>query len=115
MRQTSHEAEPPWPAGIKGQVPQDPGGGPRNLRGRDLTGRHGFVTYLFARGAVAQLEEHLNGIQGVRGSSPLSSTKVWQELQEVGSLRVAGLLAFWGFVYHFFTTRKIIEQIYRVS
>ena len=26
------------------------------------------------RGAVAQLEEYLNGIQGVRGSSPLSST-----------------------------------------
>lgn len=25
-------------------------------------------------GAVAQLEEHLNGIQGARGSSPLSST-----------------------------------------
>ena len=25
-------------------------------------------------GAVAQLEEYLNGIQGVRGSSPLSST-----------------------------------------
>jgi prevent-host-death family protein len=27
-------------------------------------------------GAVAQLEEHLNGIQGARGSSPLSSTPI---------------------------------------
>jgi hypothetical protein len=76
MRRVSHGATHPWPVGIKGKAPQDLGGGPRNLRRQDLTGRHGFVTYLFGRGAVAQLEEHLNGIQGVRGSNPLSSTKI---------------------------------------
>jgi hypothetical protein len=83
MRRVSHGATHPWPVGIKGKAPQDLGGGPRNLRRQDLTGRHGFVTYLFGRGAVAQLEEHLNGIQGVRGSNPLSSTKFWQLLRQV--------------------------------
>jgi hypothetical protein len=29
------------------------------------------------RGAIAQLEEHLHGMQGVRGSSPRSSTRTW--------------------------------------
>lgn len=56
------------------------------MRGRDLTGRHAFVYYLFARGAVAQLEEHLNGIQGVRGSSPLSSTKDFKGLANLLTL-----------------------------
>ena len=32
------------------------------------------------RGAVAQLEEYLNGIQGVRGSNPLSSTNFFNRL-----------------------------------
>jgi hypothetical protein len=63
-----------------GQASHDLGGGPINLRRQDLTGRHGFVTYLFGRGAVAQLEEHLNGIQGVRGSNPLSSTNNFKGL-----------------------------------
>ena len=58
----------------------DPKGGKLNLRRKDLTGRRGFVNYLSARGAVAQLEEHLNGIQGVRGSNPLSSTKDFKGL-----------------------------------
>ncbi len=40
-----------------------------------LTASGAFVTK-FGSGAVAQLEEHLNGIQGVRGSNPLSSTKI---------------------------------------
>jgi prevent-host-death family protein len=35
-------------------------------------------------GAVAQLEEHLNGIQGARGSSPLSSTPSPPETLHVG-------------------------------
>ena len=71
--------------------------GTRNLRRKDLTGRHAFVTYLAARGAVAQLEEHLNGIQGVRGSNPLSSTKFWKGLQEVDRRHAVSLLVFWGF------------------
>ena len=40
-------------------------------------------------GAVAQLGEHHNGIVGVKGSSPFSSTK-----QEAGSL--SGQLPFFG-------------------
>ena len=32
---------------------------------------------LASRGAVVQLGERLNGIQEVRGSTPLGSTKVW--------------------------------------
>lgn len=36
--------------------------------------RSGFRT--LQRGAVAQLEEYLNGIQGVVGSNPISSTNI---------------------------------------
>jgi hypothetical protein len=32
------------------------------------------LSFPLRRGAIAQLEERLNGIQKVRGSSPLSST-----------------------------------------
>src|SRR4051794_34769266 len=39
---------------------------------RLLAGRH-FLPSMF--GAVAQLVAHLHGMQGVRGSSPLSSTE----------------------------------------
>jgi hypothetical protein len=46
-----------------------------NLPLEVLTGCRRFVNYIFGRGAVAQLEERLNGIQEVRGSTPLSSTK----------------------------------------
>jgi hypothetical protein len=45
-----------------------------------LTGPSSFVKKNHGRGAVAQLEEHLNGIQGVRGSNPLSSTNNLDEL-----------------------------------
>src|SRR5258707_14040221 len=34
----------------------------------------GPLIYSAIRGAIAQLEEHLHGMQGVRGSSPRSST-----------------------------------------
>jgi hypothetical protein len=34
-----------------------------------------FSLYLNSVGGVAQLGEHLNGIQGVRGSNPLTSKK----------------------------------------
>ncbi len=95
----------PWPAGIERQAPQDLGGGPRNLRRQDLTGRHGFVTYSFGRGAVAQLEEHLNGIQGVRGSNPLSSTKFWQRLSGVGNLQGVSPFCFGTDIYLLFTTK----------
>ena len=37
-----------------------------------------------AHGVVAQLVDHLHGIQGVVGSSPISSTKVAKDL--VGTL-----------------------------
>ncbi len=47
--------------------------GAAKIVGRGLTAPRGFDNF-FGRGAVAQLEEHLNGIQGVRGSNPLSST-----------------------------------------
>jgi hypothetical protein len=50
--------------------------------------RHGTVCGRVARpGAIAQLVEHLHGMQGVRGSSPLSSTlKAFFELKlRVGS------------------------------
>ena len=36
-------------------------------------------------GAVAQLEEHLHGMQGARGSSPLSSTPSQPEVVSVGA------------------------------
>jgi hypothetical protein len=59
------------------------------MRGQSLTGhtevsdrflseastRDLVLTFRLRRGAIAQLGERLNGIQKVRGSSPLSSTK----------------------------------------
>jgi hypothetical protein len=53
-------------------------------------------------------------MQEVRGSSPLISTMIRKELQEVGNRGVAGLFVFPATVYHFFTTRYIVSQIYRV-
>ena len=43
---------------------------------------HGNQEYviLYARGAVAQLGERLNGIQEVVGSIPISSTIIYQAL-----------------------------------
>ena len=54
-------------------------------------------------------------MQEVRGSSPLISTIIRKELQEVGNLGVAGLFAFQANVYRFFTTRHVVKQIYRIS
>ncbi len=54
---------------------------PGQFPGQGLTGPGAFVkNSKFGRGAVAQLEEHLNGIQGVRGSNPLSSTNYYKGL-----------------------------------
>ena len=53
-------------------------------------------------------------MQEVRGSNPLISTMNKEGLQEVGNLGVAGLFYFQANVYHLFTTRQIIQQIYRV-
>ena len=73
------------------------------LPDRALTDWLLLFKFQFERGAVAQLEERLNGIQEVRGSTPLSSTKIRQELQWVGNRQVAGLLHCWANVYHLFT------------
>jgi hypothetical protein len=43
-------------------------------KNRQRAGLHYAADYEF-RGAVAQLEEHLHGMQGVVGSSPISSTE----------------------------------------
>ncbi len=39
-----------------------------------------FLTDPHPGGAVAQLEEYLNGIQGVVGSNPISSTKTLNKI-----------------------------------
>lgn len=41
---------------------------------RLLDGMAGFLYYVSARGAVAQLGEYVTGSHGVAGSSPVSST-----------------------------------------
>ena len=56
----------------------------------------------------------LNGIQEVRGSTPLSSTRLRLKLQGVGNRQVVSPFRFGANVYPLFTTRQIIEQIYRV-
>ncbi len=38
---------------------------------------------IITSGAVAQLEEYLNGIQGVEGSNPFSSTNLFNNLQKL--------------------------------
>ena len=44
-------------------------------------------------GAVAQLVAHLHGMQGVRGSSPLSSTEFVETALEKAGLRAGFLLS----------------------
>ncbi len=44
------------------------------------------AVYIINRGAVAQLGEHLLCMQGVRGSSPLSSTTATPHLTPLGFL-----------------------------
>ena len=73
------------------------------------------MIYYLVVGTWRRLVAHLNGVQGVGGSNPLVPTIIGQELQEVGNLMVVSLFSFQGNVYHFFTTRQIIKQIYRVS
>ena len=60
-----------------------PGTGPWFVSGPDASplrsewAARSFASLLYhsrARGAIAQLEEHLHGMQGVQGSSPCSST-----------------------------------------
>jgi hypothetical protein len=63
------------------------------------------LIYYFVVGTWRRLVAHLNGVQGVGGSNPLVPTRIRQELQEVGDLRIVDLFAFRGDVYHFFTTR----------
>ncbi len=46
-----------------------------------------FLLQTLQRGAVAQLEEYLNGIQGVVGSNPISSTNIFNGLQDFSSLK----------------------------
>ena len=46
----------------------------------DLCDRPGSVAIVTPSGAVAQLAEHLHGMQGVRGSNPLSSTTTTPQL-----------------------------------
>ena len=48
-----------------------------------------FLLQTLQSGAVAQLEEYLNGIQGVVGSNPISSTNSSDKLQILPDLRIA--------------------------
>ncbi len=52
-------------------------------------------------------------MQEVRGSSPLISTMNKEGLQGVGNHGVVGLFFFQADVYHLFSARQIIQQIYR--
>ena len=51
-------------------------------------GINAYIGYVGAFGAVAQLVAHLHGMQGVRGSSPLSSTlRVVTSVHQSGTSR----------------------------
>jgi hypothetical protein len=52
---------------------------PRQITGRSLTLRGRACNVTLRGGAVAQLGEHKAGSLGVRGSSPLSSTKSFHD------------------------------------
>jgi hypothetical protein len=64
----------PWPVTGRRDASMNLSGTPvrRLPRGPDPPG--GVLSFPLRRGAIAQLGERLNGIQKVRGSSPLSST-----------------------------------------
>jgi hypothetical protein len=46
---------------------------------------------------VAQLVAHLHGMEGVRGSNPLSSTNVLsRDIRDASNPKVRGVSGFWG-------------------